>query len=211
MPFRLRSAARDWARQVAATSCFALVFDGAENRRHWGKQSGLREAPVKGPATAPGRGLQSFSPRYRNRVCRWQWRSGCRASQQIRRAIVKFPASKMDRNNAPESPAWPPIPTVSNRVTPPLQFGCGELWRKSLALRWRALQAPFACCRTLSLLNSPAGSAGRPLRSRRGRTACRTRRRALGRRGRSGAACRRTRGARDRGPGPPRTTVVRPP
>ena len=66
----------------------------------------------------------------------------------------------------------------------------------------------LARCR--SLLNSPAGSAGRPPGSKRGKTACRMRRRALGRRGRSDAAYRRTRGARDRGRGPPRTTVVRP-
>jgi hypothetical protein len=54
------------------------------------------------------------------------------------------------------------------------------------------------------------GSAGRPKGSRRGRTACRTRRRALGRRGQSGAACRRTRAAWNRNPAPPRTTAARP-
>jgi hypothetical protein len=70
------------------------------------------------------------------------------------------------------------------------------------------LQAPVA--RRRSLLSSPAGSAGRLPGSRRDRTACRTRRRAPGRRGWSGGACRRTRGARDRGRGPPRTAAARP-
>ena len=75
-------------------------------------------------------------------------------------------------------------------------------WR--VKLRKRAPQRPHC------ILNTSDGSAGRPAGSRRGRKACRTSRRALGRRGRSGAACRRTRGARDRGPAPPRRAAARP-
>src|SRR6516162_9973625 len=55
-----------------------------------------------------------------------------------------------------------------------------------------------------------AGSADKPPGGKRGRTACRMPRTAPGRRVRSGAACRRRRGARGRGRGRPRTAVARP-
>lgn len=52
------------------------------------------------------------------------------------------------------------------------------------------------------------GNAGSPAGSRRGRKACRMNCRAHGPPYRSGAACRRTRGARDRGPVPPRRAAA---
>ena len=91
-------------------------------------------------------------------------------------------------------------------------------WRQRILRDFTALALPVAAgCRiqlrlaiTDCRLNASCGNAGKPTGSRRGRKACRTRCRARGRRGRSGAACRRTRAARDLDRAQPRKAAAQP-